>query len=343
MVHALAADAASAQNTTLSSVSDELLVATIVGYAVALFLFACEAAYGRREALRSGRLVSVGAGASGSGSSAGGNLDEADDMEVSVRHEEEQARAPRHLVGRVGVLVTAVAFALNLAQVVTRGIAADRWPWGNMFEFVVAICLCAVAAFLYAAVRYQARFLGTFVLIPVVLLLGIGVKWLYSQAGPVIPALDSYWIAIHVSAMIIATGGFLVSGVAGIAYLMAQRTEVKQAAGETVTGIPAKLPSSGLLDRVSHRFVVFAFPIWTFAIIAGAIWADEAWGRFWGWDPKEVWSFITWTVYAAYLHARHTAGWRGNVATWIGLVGLACLLFNFFGVNYIFSGLHSYA
>ncbi|MFC3994557.1 c-type cytochrome biogenesis protein CcsB [Nocardiopsis sediminis] len=328
----------------MASISDGLIIAMIVAYALALFLFAIEAAFGRRERLRGSRLVAVGA-STGAVPAAGasGTVDLDDDMTVNVRHNEPEASASRHVVGVVALVVTGLAFLLNAGQIVTRGLAADRWPWGNMFEFVVAICLCTVGAFLFAAVRYQARFLGTFVLVPVVLLLGIAARWLYSEAGPVVPALHSYWIAIHVSAAILATGGFLVSGSAAVTYLVAKRTELKRAAGETVAGIAAKLPSPELLDRVSHRFILFAFPLWTFGIIAGAVWADEAWGRFWGWDPKEVWSFITWVVYAAYLHARATAGWRGNKATWIGLVGFACLLFNFFGVNYMFSGLHSYA
>jgi cytochrome c-type biogenesis protein CcsB len=336
--HVLAAEAAVDQD--MAAVSDGLIIAMIVAYAIALFLFALEAAFGRRERLRNTRLVAVGASAA---APAGGTVDLDDDLAVDVRHREPEASASRHVVGAVAVVVTALAFLLNAGQIVTRGLAADRWPWGNMFEFVVAICLCGVGAFLFAAVRYQARFLGTFVLVPVLLLLGIAARWLYSEAGPVIPALHSYWIAIHVSAAILATGGFMVSGSAAVTYLVARRTELKRAAGTAVSGIAAKLPSSELLDRVSHRFVLFAFPLWTFGIIAGAVWADEAWGRFWGWDPKEVWSFITWVVYAAYLHARATAGWRGSKATWIGLVGFACLLFNFFGVNYLFSGLHSYA
>ncbi|RCV49987.1 c-type cytochrome biogenesis protein CcsB [Marinitenerispora sediminis] len=319
----------------MASISDVLIIAMIVTYAVALFLFAIEAAYGRRQTLRSNRLVAVGAGAAGT--------DDGDGLTVNVRAEQPETSAARHVLGNVALGVAVLGFVLNAGQIATRGIAADRWPWGNMFEFVVAICLCTMGAFLYAAFRYRARYLGTFVLVPVLLLLGIAAKWLYTEAGPVIPALHSYWIAIHVSAAIIATGGFLVSGSAAITYLLSRHTEERRARGETVTGVAAKLPSSELLDQVSHRFIVLAFPLWTFGIIAGAVWADEAWGRFWGWDPKEVWSFITWVVYAAYLHARATAGWRGRKATWIGLVGFACLLFNFFAVNYLFSGLHSYA
>ncbi|QBI56048.1 c-type cytochrome biogenesis protein CcsB [Streptomonospora litoralis] len=370
MVHTLAATAVS--DGRMSSISDGLIIAMIVVYAIALFLFAIEAAYGRRQRLRANRLMPGAAGAAkapaaaatvasagGSAASASGTTadldldaegadqgpggDSDDGLAVRVRREEPEPSAAQHVVGRIAVFVTALGFVLNAAQITTRGLAADRWPWGNMFEFVVAIALCSVAAFLFAALRYQARFLGTFVLVPVVLLLGIAARWLYSEAGPVIPALHSYWIAIHVSAAIIATGGFMVAGAAAVAYLLANRAELKRAAGERVAGVAAKLPASELLDRVSHRFIVLAFPLWTFAIIAGAVWADEAWGRFWGWDPKEVWSFITWVVYAAYLHARATAGWRGSKATWIGLAGFACLLFNFFAVNYIFSGLHSYA
>ncbi|AAZ56734.1 c-type cytochrome biogenesis protein CcsB [Thermobifida fusca] len=329
-MHVLAAG--SAVDPALSNLSDNLVLGMILVYAVALFLFVFEAAYGRRQSLTGTRLVAVGASEA-----------ENSDLKVSLREQEPEAKASRHVVGKIGMAMTAVGLLLNLAQIVTRGLAVGRWPWGNMFEFVIAICLCGVAAFLFAAMRYRAHYLGAFVLVPVLLLLGIAVRWLYSESGPVVPALDSYWIAIHVSALILATGAFMVSGSATITYLLARRTEVKQALGQQVSAIAAKLPSAELLDRIAHRMIVLAFPLWTFGVIAGAIWADEAWGRYWGWDPKEVWSFITWIVYAAYLHARATAGWQGPKAAWISLIGFGCLLFNFFGVNYLFSGLHSYA
>jgi len=330
-VHVLAADGA--VDPVLSDLSDNLVLWMIVVYAVALFLFVFEAAYGRRESLKGTRLVAVGA-EDGEGG---------DGVRVNLREREPEAKASRHFLGKVGMAVTVVGLVLNLAQIITRGLAADRWPWGNMFEFVIAICLCGVAAFLFAALRYRAHYLGAFVLVPVLLLLGVAVRWLYSESGPVVPALDSYWIAIHVSALILATGAFMVSGSATITYLVAHRTEARKALGEQVSAIAAKLPSAELLDRVAHRMIVLAFPLWTFGVIAGAIWADEAWGRYWGWDPKEVWSFITWVVYAAYLHARATAGWQGKKAAWVSLIGFGCLLFNFFAVNYLFSGLHSYA
>ena len=272
----------------------------IVVYAVALFLFVFEAAYGRRESLKGTRLVAVGA-EDGEGG---------DGVRVNLREREPEAKASRHFLGKVGMAVTVVGLVLNLAQIITRGLAADRWPWGNMFEFVIAICLCGVAAFLFAAMRYRAHYLGAFVLVPVLLLLGIAVRWLYSESGPVVPALDSYWIAIHVSALILATGAFMVSGSATITYLLAPapKSSRRSARGQRDR---AKLPSAELLDRIAHRMIVLAFPLWTFGVIAGAIWADEAWGRYWGWDPKEVWSFITW-ICTPPTSTRATAGWQGR-------------------------------
>ncbi|MFE6388811.1 c-type cytochrome biogenesis protein CcsB [Nocardiopsis dassonvillei] len=318
----------------MTSVSDSLIIAMIVTYAAALFLFAIEAAYGKRTRLKAGRLMPVNAGAE-SGAD--------DGIKVNVRTTEVEARASQSVLGKIALGVTTFGFVMGVAQIIARGLAAGRWPWGNMFEFVVALCLVAVGGLLFASYRYQARFLGAFVLVPVLVLLGIGVRWLYVDPGPLIPALHSYWVPIHVTATIIAGGAFMVSGTAGVTYLVAHRAEAKRALGEQVAGIAGRLPSPELLDRISHRFILFAFPLWTFGIIAGSIWADEAWGRFWGWDPKEVWSFISWVIYAAYLHARATGGWRGPKATWINVVGFATILFNFFAVNYMFSGLHSYA
>ncbi|MEU4286501.1 c-type cytochrome biogenesis protein CcsB [Nocardiopsis dassonvillei] len=318
----------------MTSVSDSLIIAMIVTYAAALFLFAIEAAYGKRTRLKAGRLMPVNAGAE-SGAD--------DGIKVNVRSAEVEARASQSVLGKIALGVTTFGFVMGVAQIIARGLAAGRWPWGNMFEFVVALCLVAVGGLLFASYRYQARFLGAFVLVPVLVLLGIGVRWLYVDPGPLIPALHSYWVPIHVTATIIAGGAFMVSGAAGVTYLVAHRAEARRALGERVAGIAGRLPSPELLDRISHRFILFAFPLWTFGIIAGSIWADEAWGRFWGWDPKEVWSFISWVIYAAYLHARATGGWRGPKATWINVVGFATILFNFFAVNYMFSGLHSYA
>jgi cytochrome c-type biogenesis protein CcsB len=250
--------------------------------------------------------------------------------------------------GRVGVACTALGLLLHVGSVALRGLAAGRLPWGNMYEFSSAVGVVAVTAFLVVLVRQpQARHLGMFVMLPVVLLMFLAGTVLYAKAGPLVPALRSYWLAIHVSAAIIATGIFMVSFVATVLYLVRERWDRALAAGRQPSRFPAtlgwRLPAADVLDRVAYRTVAFGFPIWTFGIIAGAIWAEAAWGRYWGWDPKETWAFIAWVIYAAYLHARATAGWRGAKAARINLLGFGAMTFNFFVINIVVAGLHSYA
>jgi cytochrome c-type biogenesis protein CcsB len=157
-----------------------------------------------------------------------------------------------------------------------------------------------------------------------------------------VPALKSYWLVIHVAAAIIAGGAFTVGAAATVLYLVADRAERRPDA-RIAGAIAARIPDSATLDALAYKVNAFVFPLWTFAVIAGAIWAEDAWGRYWGWDPKETWAFITWLVYAGYLHARATAGWRGRRAAVVALLGFACFLINFFGVNLFASGMHSYA
>jgi cytochrome c-type biogenesis protein CcsB len=239
--------------------------------------------------------------------------------------------------------LTAVGLLLHATAVATRGIAEHRVPWGNMYEFIAAIALMAVAVLVAASIRFRAYYLGLFVLLPVVLALAVTV--IYTPAGSLVPALNSYWLEIHVSAMIIASGLYIVGAVVTALYLLADRSEARAAAGlpSRLSGLMMHLPQTTVLDRLSYRSILFAFPVWTFGVMCGAIWADQAWGRYWGWDPKETWSFITWVVYAGFLHARATAGWRGRKAAYIHLVGFACLMFNLVGINLWVTGLHSYA
>jgi cytochrome c-type biogenesis protein CcsB len=246
---------------------------------------------------------------------------------------------------RGAFLLTCAGLAFNIASVASRGMAEHRVPWGNMYEFIAAITCAAVLVLVVGMVRFRAYYLGLFVLLPVVLALAVDVVVIYMPAGQLVPALQSYWIAIHVTAMIVAIGTYIFGAVVTVLYLLVSRYERQVAAGETAAaaGIWDRLPSAEVLDRLAYRAILFAFPAWTFAVIAGAIWADHAWGRYWGWDPKETWSFITWLVYAAFLHARATAGWRGRRAAFIQLFGFACLLFNLVGVNLWITGLHSYA
>jgi cytochrome c-type biogenesis protein CcsB len=202
-----------------------------------------------------------------------------------------------------------------------------------------------VIFFLGLMIRYKAYYLGLFVMGAVVIALGLAQTVIYTAAGPLVPALQSYWLSIHVTAMTVATGTYFVAVVLGVVYLFAARHARRVAAGLPTgsDGIMRRLPEPEVLDRLAYRTVMFAFPVWTFGIIAGAIWADQAWGRYWGWDPTETWAFITWVVYACFLHARATAGWRGWKAQVIQLVGFGCLLFNLVGVSLFVTGLHSYA
>ncbi|PZG22992.1 c-type cytochrome biogenesis protein CcsB [Nonomuraea aridisoli] len=312
----------------LAEVSDQFVVAAVLLYVVAMVAFATDLAFGR---VRPGRAVAKAAARQPVAVGAAAPPPGADVLpeSASVPATPEPPRFAA-VAGTAGLVLAWVGWVANLSAIVTRGLAVDRWPWGNMYEFVVAICFAAVSAFLITQVRHDVRFLGGFVMVTAALGLGLASKVFYTAAGPVVPALDSYWIAIHVSAAIIASGLLTLAGVTGILYLVR---------GDG----PSRLPSRADLERVAHRAIVFAFPLWTFAVIAGALWADRAWGRYWGWDPKEVWSFITWVAYAAYLHAKATAGWKGRAATIVQLVAFGCLLFNLIGVNIFIDGLHSYA
>ena len=248
--------------------------------------------------------------------------------------------------GRIGVSMTVIAAGLHLVGLVARGLATDpiRVPWGNMYEFTLAGTFGITAIYLVLMRKYDLRWVGMIVTGFLVTVLMLDVTVLYKDAGPVMPALHSYWLVIHVLAAVIATGAFFVGGLLSALYLLKERASRRHALRST--GFLGRLPALDVLDRVAYRLHAIAFPIWTFAaLVAGPIWAKAAWGSYWNWDPKEVWAFITWVVYAAYLHARATAGFKGRVAAIIALVGVATLLFNFVGINYFFGGgsQHSYA
>jgi len=246
---------------------------------------------------------------------------------------------------RIALTFSVVGILAHLVAVVTRGFAVHRAPWGNMYEFVTALTCVAAMFFLYVMIRYRAWALGVFVMGAVVAALGLAETVIYTAAGPLVPALQSYWLSIHVTAMTLATGIFFVAAVLGILYLVAERYRARVAAGKAQpgNGLLVRIPGSAQLDKLTYRTVIFGFPIWTFGVIAGAIWADQAWGRYWGWDPVETWAFITWVLYAAYLHARATAGWRGRAAHYINLLGFTSLTFNMIVVQVFITGMHSYA
>jgi cytochrome c-type biogenesis protein CcsB len=271
----------------------------------------------------------------------------------------------RRRVLTAGHVLAGAGVAVHLSSVVTRGLAAGRVPWGNMYEYVSVLGLLLVAGFLVVERRWRTEAAGGFVL--GVAVAGMGaVTLIYVPPGPLVPALNSYWLRIHVVMAALASALFTLGAVFTALYLWQERRDRREATvprpalvgvgagqragGVTVEGSDAaassrrgRLPPSATLDRIAYRTIVFAFPIWTLAVIFGAIWAEQAWGRYWGWDPKEVWSFVTWVVFAGYLHARATVGWRGRRAAVLALVGFVALVFNLVVVNTVISGLHSYA
>ncbi len=247
--------------------------------------------------------------------------------------------------GGIAVSLTWLAFVLHLAGVVARGLAAQRAPWGNMYEFATAGAVVVTGVFLGVLLRRDVRYLGAFVVGPVLLTLGLAVTVLYTETAQLVPALNSFWLVIHVSVAFVASALLTLGFSTTVLQLVQERRELARAAGRP----PARgrfmdaLPGSVDLERSAYRLHVVAFPLWTFTVMAGAIWAEAAWGRYWNWDPKEVWSFVIWVVYAGYLHARSTRGWDGRRAAYFALAGYACVLFNFLVVNIFFVGFHSYS
>jgi len=242
-------------------------------------------------------------------------------------------------VGRLASAFMVLGFLLLTAAVIFRGISAHRVPWGNMYEFSITGAFAFSGAYLFALKKYKLRWLGLPVSLAVLLTLGTAITLLYRPSAPLVPALKSTWLVIHVSAAIISGGVFLLANCVAAAYLILDRYEQK--------GIrpvwAQRLPSLEALDNLSYRLVALVFPLWTFAVIAGAIWAESAWGRYWGWDPKETWAFITWVAYAAYLHARVTVGWRGRKAAWLCLFAGSTFLFNYIYINVWGTGRHTYS
>ena len=360
-------------NLALGHVSNDFLIAALVIYSLSVVAFAGDFAFGRpRRAAsaatgqqareRAGALASVGAAAAAPGVPPASSPPSASSAppapgapsapgSAAPDSMPEVAVPPLRAIGQAGrwvqaaLALSAVGVVAHTVAVVTRGLAVHRAPWGNMYEFVTALTCVAAIFFLFVMIKYRAWALGVFVMGAVVVALGLAETLIYTAAGQLVPALQSYWLDIHVTAMTLATGIFFVAAVLGVVYLAADRSAKRVAAGRAGSGngILRRLPSIEQIDRLTYRTVMFGFPVWTFGVIAGAIWADQAWGRYWGWDPVETWAFITWVLYAAFLHARATAGWRGRRAHYIQLLGFTSLMFNILVVQVFIAGLHSYA
>ncbi|HVE63490.1 MAG TPA: c-type cytochrome biogenesis protein CcsB [Mycobacteriales bacterium] len=319
----------------LAELSDTLLLVAVLCYAVAMIGYAADWAFGRPLSLRP-----IAGGAT-------------DTLPASWTQTTGRLGAahPRRgaAVGAAAVALTVLGWVVHAASLTTRGLAVERVPWGNMYEFSSAVCLAAVTGYLCLLYRQPVRHLGAIVMLPVIVYLGIAGTLLYAPASPLVPALNSYWLKIHVAAAAIATGIFMIGFTTTVLYLVQDARERRGRGGvNEQSRMPSvssggRMPSAASLDAVAYSLTAFAFPVWTFAVIAGAVWAEAAWGRYWGWDPKETWAFITWVLYAGYLHARPLPRWHGRRAAGVAVVAFVALMFCYFGVNLWISGLHSYA
>ena len=253
--------------------------------------------------------------------------------------------APRHegSGARAGFALACIGFVIELAAVALRGIAAGRVPWANMFEFSLTGTVLIVAVFLGVVRRTRLVFLGSFVLGLVTIVLGLTVVRYYVPVIPLVPALQSAWLVVHVLVALLGTAFFGVAFAASAAQLIALRRESGRALPRRLLRPFGALPDSGTLDQLAYRLNIVGFILWTFTLMAGAIWAGRAWGRYWGWDTKEVWTFVIWVIFAAYLHAKATRGWSGARAAWLSIIGFGAVVFNFAVVNVFFTGLHAYS
>ncbi len=257
---------------------------------------------------------------------------------VSAREKDAGTGGTRYQ--KAAFALTLLAFVLHMGAVVTRGLAAERVPWSNMFEFGLTATAMAVMTFLLVQIWRDVRFLGAYITGFALLALGVVTVNFYVDVVPTPPALQSAWLVIHVLVASLATGFFAIGAGLSIMQLLRSRAAASKAEGLSFV---RTLPGASTLESLAYRVNVVGFVFWTFTLIAGAIWAERAWGRYWGWDTKEVWTFIIWVLFAGYIHARATRGWRGTRSAWLAIIGFSAVLFNYGVVNIFFKGLHAYS
>lgn len=321
----------------LAVISPVLLWTAIAIYAAAFVTYALDLA--RRSQLsadaagvREFELVGARGAKAPGGSARGGSASDA-------------PPAPRLVMARIGTSLTTLAFVFHLAATLTRGFAAGRVPWANLYEFAMTGTLLIVAVFLAMLIRMDLRFLGTFITGLVVVLLGLAATNFYVDVSPLMDPLKSVWLVIHVFVASLGTAFFALAFALSVIQLMQSRRErlLAEGAEKTGPGFLRTFPGAERLESMAYRFTIVGFILWTFTLIAGSIWAYYAWSRFWGFDVKETWTFVIWVLYAGYIHARATRGWRGNPSAWLSIVGFAAVMFNFTIVNVFFKGLHAYS
>jgi len=330
----------------MSALSDQMLIVAMFGYLLAMVGHAAEYALGRTRrvpaAVAAPELVgaAVGAASTGASSALSSDADSLGDAGSAVTGSDQSRFAP--LAGRIAVGLTFLAALAHFVCLLSRAIAADRVPWGNMYEFELTGTFVAIVAWLIALMRRpQLRQLGLFVTPVMVMLIGAAGLVSYTEIKPLMPALQSSWLVVHVALVSFGSGLFMLAAIPAVMFLI--REGYDQGKRNFLYPLGDRVPSTESLERLTFRLHSFAFPIFTFAVAAGAIWAEQAWGRYWGWDPKEVWAFISWVVYACYLHARATPYVKRRTTMWIALLGFLTILVNTFGVNLLITGLHSYA
>jgi cytochrome c-type biogenesis protein CcsB len=329
-------------DTTLAQLSNTAIYSAMAVLTLAMLAYALHLARlvpsrdqaGDEEAARSPELVAAGGAGSEPAAAPAATERGAD----AAGGGPDEPAAARKAAG-IGYALTVLGTVLVVAGVVLRAAEVHRWPLGNMYEFAIVGSMFVLLAYVGWSTRRDLRWLGLFVVLPVLLNLGLAITVWYTDASELMPSLRSVWLAIHVSVATLSVAVFTIGFSIGILYLVQDRLETS---GRTATFM-SRLPRARSLERLAYGVHIVAFPLWTFTVIAGAIWARQAWGSYWNWDPKEVWSFVIWVVYAAYLHARATTGWKRQNATWIALAGFVCLILNFAVVNVFFVGQHSYS
>ncbi|OFQ33061.1 c-type cytochrome biogenesis protein CcsB [Corynebacterium sp. HMSC072D12] len=334
----------------LSNFSDIAVQTAFVVYALALVLSLVY--YGRMhsiiEAMRSctsavaqqRELASVGASADSAvlgdvppTASAGPDAD----LDADLAKKRENADK----LGGMTQMLLWLGIALHLAAIVLRGLATGRFPFGNLYEYVLMVTAGAMVVATIAMQRKEWRTLWPWLLTPILALMFYGSTKLYAESAPVVPALQSHWLPIHVTVVSLGASIGVVSGIASLLSVL-REFQPKGVESGFFGALARPLPSAKKLDRLAYRLGVVALPTLGLGIVLGAIWAESAWGRYWGWDPKETVSFATWILYAAYLHARATPAFR-KAAPYINIAAMLLMIFNLFFINMVVSGLHSYA
>ena len=312
---------------TLATYSLVLVYSAMAVYALAFIVFGLD--LGRRAAEPAASSAKTTSVAASAGSTA---LLERTDVVT-----ETQPRRSRF--ARIALALTILGWALHVAGDVLRGIAANRVPWANMFEFTLTATAIIVGIFLAVQLWQRLEFLGVFIIGFALVSLGVATVNFYVAVVPLPSALQSIWLVVHVFVAATATGFLAVGGSLSITQLLQARRASLGRGARFLT----RLPDAERLEGLAYRVIVVGFVFWTFTLIAGAIWAERAWGRYWGWDTKEVWTFIIWTLFAGYIHARATRGWRGSRSAWLAIIGFSAIVFNFTIVNLFFKGLHAYS